>query len=346
MQWLWLLLLLIIILTALVIGMSKVTKRSEKLIVSAGSETMQQSAFTHRAPVIQDASSPGVIEYSDYLLGARKLRIGRYTDWKSNRQIQTIAKYGNSNAFADLCKLLLKHVPNKQRLSMINMFHNRTDNQIYEAIGRYVNRNESGRSEGQATELCRTLSAYLKSSGVDVHELGVSSYLDIGGGDGGITQHVAEFVGATDVHCVEVKDAPADTHIKYSKPDAGKLPYPDASFDLITAIMSLHHIQELDVMVSEIHRVLKPGGYLFIKEHDCWNEFDAMLVDIEHCFFIHVLEHQETASMDHVVEHYKNYVGWDATLAPLQYIHGNYYYTNVRNTPSATRAYTCLYQKV
>jgi SAM-dependent methyltransferase len=42
--------------------------------------------------------------------------------------------------------------------------------------------------------------------------------------------------------------------------DAAALPFPDASFDLVVAYMSLMNLDELDAAVAEAARVLEPGG--------------------------------------------------------------------------------------
>ena len=43
---------------------------------------------------------------------------------------------------------------------------------------------------------------------------------------------------------------------------------PDKSVQLVTCIMSMHHFRDFAQMLSEIKRVLRPGGYLFVREHD------------------------------------------------------------------------------
>jgi len=114
---------------------------------------------------------------------------------------------------------------------------------------------------------------------------------------------------------------------------------------VITAIMSLHHIPNVEQVIKELYRVMKPGGILVIKEHDCWNPADAMLVDIEHCIFINVLEKTSTVDADDVVAHYKNYYGWDETLKPFQYINADYYYNKLHHEINPSRTYMAVYKK-
>ena len=61
----------------------------------------------------------------------------------------------------------------------------------------------------------------------------------------------------------DVKKNPAlRDHIKQIAPD-GRLPFADASFDAVTSNMVFEHIADFRQPVSEIARVLKPGG-LFV----------------------------------------------------------------------------------
>jgi ubiquinone/menaquinone biosynthesis C-methylase UbiE len=46
--------------------------------------------------------------------------------------------------------------------------------------------------------------------------------------------------------------------------DAEELPYPDDSFDLVTGHAFLHHLPDPDRALAEMHRVLRPGGTLFL----------------------------------------------------------------------------------
>lgn len=47
---------------------------------------------------------------------------------------------------------------------------------------------------------------------------------------------------------------------------AEALPYPGRSFDLVTSTLSFHHWSDQATAVSEIHRVLRPGGWFALAD--------------------------------------------------------------------------------
>jgi SAM-dependent methyltransferase len=54
----------------------------------------------------------------------------------------------------------------------------------------------------------------------------------------------------------------------------GRLPFPDAAFDLVVDNQVIEHVEDLDRDLAEIHRVLKPGGTLLsiFPSRDVWRE--------------------------------------------------------------------------
>lgn len=54
----------------------------------------------------------------------------------------------------------------------------------------------------------------------------------------------------------------------------GTIPFPDAHFDLVTNNQVMEHVENLDAVLAEIHRVLKPGGTLLslFPAIDVWRE--------------------------------------------------------------------------
>ena len=61
------------------------------------------------------------------------------------------------------------------------------------------------------------------------------------------------------------------------------------SFDLMTIYMVMHHIPHIQSFIKELFRVLKNGGYLLIREHDCSPEDMRMFLDIQHGLYALVL---------------------------------------------------------
>jgi len=46
--------------------------------------------------------------------------------------------------------------------------------------------------------------------------------------------------------------------------DAAHLPFGAAEFDVVSAYSFFHHLQDLDPVLAEAHRVLRPGGCLYV----------------------------------------------------------------------------------
>lgn len=55
------------------------------------------------------------------------------------------------------------------------------------------------------------------------------------------------------------------------KADASALPFTDATFDCVHSFGVLHHIPDVDIVLAEIRRVLKPGGVLLTSVYHKWS---------------------------------------------------------------------------
>jgi ubiquinone/menaquinone biosynthesis C-methylase UbiE/serine/threonine protein kinase len=119
-----------------------------------------------------------------------------------------------------------------------------------------------------------------------------TSYLDFGGGDGSISSATAtvfniskEAAFSADIDKWFGKQAPKTyDNITYLHLKEGqRIPLPDKSIDLVTCYQVLHHIKDIDFVLTELRRICKQ--VLIIREHDCRGNTDRMLIDLEHSMY-------------------------------------------------------------
>ncbi len=53
-------------------------------------------------------------------------------------------------------------------------------------------------------------------------------------------------------------------NVRFERIDASDIPYPDASIDLVTCRTAPHHFRDIGKFLSEVHRVLRPGGVFLL----------------------------------------------------------------------------------
>jgi len=94
--------------------------------------------------------------------------------------------------------------------------------------------------------------------------------LDWGAGHGQVTARLLQRGIAVTAYDYE-PDAPAgrrplghaDAEVDHS-PDPVALPYPDGTFDAVLSCGVLEHVADPDASLDELHRVLSPGGRLYV----------------------------------------------------------------------------------
>jgi SAM-dependent methyltransferase len=98
-----------------------------------------------------------------------------------------------------------------------------------------------------------------------VAEVAPKRVLEVGGGPGELAARIAAETGS-DVTMLDISprmvelasDRGVDAHVG----DVQELPFDDASFDCAVAAWMLFHVPDLDRGLSELARVLRPGGRL------------------------------------------------------------------------------------
>lgn len=97
--------------------------------------------------------------------------------------------------------------------------------------------------------------------------------------------------------------------------DARSLPFPDGTFDLLLSSDAWEHIEEDDLVAAESHRVLRPGGHLFVTVPagmDLWSGHDVALGHVRRYARDELVDLVERAGfqVDEVF-------GWNVLLRPV-----------------------------
>jgi malonyl-CoA O-methyltransferase len=124
--------------------------------------------------------------------------------------------------------------------------------------------------------------------------------LDVGAGTGRYLPHLTE-TGARLVVGVDLSLAMLSRHTQAARrvcADACRLPFPDASFDLVLSSLMVGDIERLPLWTCEAARVLAPGGQLIYSDfHPAWSiegwrrtfrTRDGQLVELE--YFPHAID--------------------------------------------------------
>ena len=105
------------------------------------------------------------------------------------------------------------------------------------------------------------------------HLAGSSAVLDVGTGEGQIARlakrnGTARVVGVDPTWTQVVEAHRRGGGPAYSRASAHNLPFGSESFDAVVACLVFEHIDDVDVAIAEVARVLRPGGrFLFFLNH-------------------------------------------------------------------------------
>jgi len=105
--------------------------------------------------------------------------------------------------------------------------------------------------------------------------------LNVGCGTGGFNM-VAEEAGARTVGVDADPEAIAICALKREKGGgafvraaAERLPFPDASFDLVYCFSAIEHVESVEDSVAEMVRVARPGGLVYVHTPNAWSWYEG-----------------------------------------------------------------------
>jgi ubiquinone/menaquinone biosynthesis C-methylase UbiE len=125
-----------------------------------------------------------------------------------------------------------------------------------------------------AERLTRRLRARIVADVAALHLPPGARILDAGTGPGRLPIEIARacpdlHVEAVDLSPEMIKHArhqPGADQVTFTAADVAGLPFEDATFDLVVSSISQHHWASPEKAVRELHRILRPGGRLWIDD--------------------------------------------------------------------------------
>ena len=121
-------------------------------------------------------------------------------------------------------------------------------------------------------------------------------YLDLGCSEGKITKAMihALRLRPDQAFACDIFDQPPEPEFSFRLNTPTHIPYETHQFDFVTLFMSAHHFSHMDDMMKELLRVLKPGGYVLIREHDLTSPDDEIFYNIIHALYACVINSEMT----------------------------------------------------
>lgn len=114
----------------------------------------------------------------------------------------------------------------------------------------------------------------------------VERLIDIGCDDGAWTIQLARATGTSEVHGVEIVSAAADEaerrgiHVWRIDANLPLASIPGDTFDAVHSNQVIEHVANVDTFVSEVHRILRPGGYAVVSTENgsSWHNIGAAVL--------------------------------------------------------------------
>lgn len=172
---------------------------------------------------------------------------------------------------------------NKDDLHIYHSIHTFMNEKVYPKIG-YPEHEDAGRADHRI-KIIRDMIIENASNFPE-------RFVDIGCSEGSITALIGTEIGMEPEKVFGIDILPKEQVVHQEgfqyiqvDPQCIKLPFENNSVSVVCMIMSLHHTRDPLQYISEIYRVLTPGGLFIIREHDVKDEIDKAILDALHALY-------------------------------------------------------------
>jgi SAM-dependent methyltransferase len=134
--------------------------------------------------------------------------------------------------------------------------------------------------------------------------------LEIGSGRGGGAKHIASFFEPASYIGLDLAQNAVElaneihklSNLKFVQGSAEALPFDDNSFDVVVNVESCHAYGSVDKFLSEVKRVLRPGGYLLLVDFRGDNKMTILQSQLKECGLKMVTEENISSNVIESIE--------------------------------------------
>jgi ubiquinone/menaquinone biosynthesis C-methylase UbiE len=122
----------------------------------------------------------------------------------------------------------------------------------------------------------------------------INTIVDIGAGNTQLTLEFCRKLNVNNVYVidryseerfVDLREKGDNFNIKYIQSSDTYIELKDNICDFLIAFVVIHHVDDIPNLISEIKRILKPGGMVFVREHDVTTNREVEYIDKVHLKF-------------------------------------------------------------
>lgn len=227
------------------------------------------------------------IKINDLILTAKK-RFTKYKSPESNKQFCTLYNSPNIIFKNKLMEMIYLFIGMKKIEEIEKLLKEcKDDKVIIDFIKKNVDRKSQERFK--VNKLHRMAINILKYTRQFTHEPRI---LDIGMGDGKSIEKISKLIKIKP-YGADIKGWGPYKNMKkkvkfpfeYIQLKPYKIPFKSNYFDCIILSLVLHHAEDIGKVIDECYRLLKKNGIILIVEHDVWNDYDNMVINLQHILY-------------------------------------------------------------